>query len=481
MAVLEPGVLRAPPSVAVAVAGAAYLLNAHGAVDTAYQMLVGAIENSPDPGDEIFTEALWVLLSIASFGARPELVESFRKVVAQGRPAEVIQLLGGTFLEPGRHALPMLDRLDDVVAGLTEDFDPGSIIRVGVAALYVDRLPDCRAALWRVVEHGRVGGAVTSAIEALILLGIDGLLSGEWDEVTRLADEALALCETHNYQLLSYVARFQHAFIAAARGDEPRRKVLTDELVQWAAPRGVGFVLNYAAHTEALAASGRADYETAYQQVMAIGTQPAHALWVILDGVEAAVRTGRREEAAVRVASLEIGGISSRLALVVAAARALVAVEPDDRPLFEAALAVPGAERWPFELARVQLAYGERLRRAKYPSQARGHLTTARDIFERLRADPWTQRARTELRATGLPATHADAASKIDLLTPQQREIALLAAAGLTNKQIGDRLFQSPRTVGTHLYQVFPKLGVTSRAALRDALAATQSSDVSDD
>lgn len=56
-------------------------------------------------------------------------------------------------------------------------------------------------------------------------------------------------------------------------------------------------------------------------------------------------------------------------------------------------------------------------------------------------------------------------------LTPQQREIALLAAAGLTNKQIGDRLFLSPRTVGTHLYQLFPKLGVTSRAALRDALA----------
>ncbi|WP_328401794.1 response regulator transcription factor [Nocardia sp. NBC_00403] len=57
-------------------------------------------------------------------------------------------------------------------------------------------------------------------------------------------------------------------------------------------------------------------------------------------------------------------------------------------------------------------------------------------------------------------------------LTPQQRQIALLAASGLTNKQIGDRLFLSPRTVGTHLYQVFPKLGVTSRAALRDALSS---------
>jgi DNA-binding CsgD family transcriptional regulator len=57
-------------------------------------------------------------------------------------------------------------------------------------------------------------------------------------------------------------------------------------------------------------------------------------------------------------------------------------------------------------------------------------------------------------------------------LSPQQREIALLAATRLTNKQIGERLYLSPRTVATHLYQLFPKLGVTSRAALRDALAA---------
>jgi DNA-binding CsgD family transcriptional regulator len=162
-------------------------------------------------------------------------------------------------------------------------------------------------------------------------------------------------------------------------------------------------------------------------------------------------------------------------------AAALVAAEPDDRKLFEEALAVAGASRWPFELARVHLAYGERLRRAKVPGEARTQLTAARDIFQRLRAEPWVRRARNELRATGLPAAHADAVRSVDVLTPQQREIALLAAAGLTNKQIGDRLFLSPRTVGTHLYQLFPKLGVTSRAALRDALAEDQSSDVSAD
>jgi DNA-binding CsgD family transcriptional regulator len=480
---LEPTTPNEEPSLALAVAAAAYLLNVDGAIDSAHRLLVTAIEMSPDPGDasdEILVEALWVLQALTAFGSRTELVESFRTVMARLRPGppEIIDLLGSTYVEPARLALPALGRLDDAVAALTEQSDPAYIIRVGVAALYVDRLPGCRAALWRAVEHGRVGGAVTSAIEALLLLGCDGLLSGTWDEVSRLADEALALCEAHNYQLLAYLLQFQHALIAAARGDETTMSALTDAMIQWAGPRRVGFVLDYASHATALAALGRADYEAAYQHVTAIspaGTlvpHAAHALWVVFDLVEAAVRTGRRAEAAAHVAAAQatgIAGISTRLVLVTTAAAALVAEEPEDRTLFETALAVPGAQRWPFEVARVHLAYGERLRRTKSASQARGHLDAALDIFQRLDADPWVKRARSELRATGLPATHAEA-SGIDVLTPQQREIALLAAAGLTNKQIGDRLFLSPRTVGTHLYQLFPKLGVTSRAALRDAL-----------
>ncbi|HET6293008.1 MAG TPA: AAA family ATPase [Kribbella sp.] len=482
---LEPGVLREPPSLVVALAGAAYLLNGHGAIDTAHRLLVGGLETAADPTDakdEVIGEALWVLQALVSFGSRAELVESLRAVMARLRPEppELIDLLASTYVEPALRALPVLGRLDEVVAGLGEQSDPGQIIRVGVAALYVDRLPACRAALWRAVEHGRAGGAVTAGIEALLLLGCDGLLSGDWDEVARLADEALALCETHNYQLLAYVLRFQHALIAAARGDEQTTIALTDEMIQWAGPRQCGFVLNYASHVNALAALGRADYEAAYRHATAIspaGTlvpHSAHALWVILDVVEAAGRTGRQAEAAAHVAAIQAAGIdeiSPRLALVATAAAAMVAAEPEDSRLFEAALAVPGAERWPFEVARVHLIYGERLRRAKSASKARSHLAAARDIFRRLHAEPWVKRAGSELRATGLPGAHTDASRAIDVLTPQQREIALLAAAGLTNKQIGDKLFLSPRTVGTHLYQLFPKLGVTSRAALRDALA----------
>jgi DNA-binding NarL/FixJ family response regulator len=118
----------------------------------------------------------------------------------------------------------------------------------------------------------------------------------------------------------------------------------------------------------------------------------------------------------------------------------------------------------------VHLAYGEHLRRDHTAGAARAQLTAAARIFRRLAATPWIARADRELRATGQTRTRT-AATELSALTPQEHEIASMAAAGLTNKQIGERLFLSHRTVATHLYRAFPKLGIASRAALRDALA----------
>jgi DNA-binding CsgD family transcriptional regulator len=227
---------------------------------------------------------------------------------------------------------------------------------------------------------------------------------------------------------------------------------------------------------------GQGDFERAYQQAAAVspaGIFPSHvphALRVAFDLVESAARTGRHAEAAAHVAVMrEIGlaGISPRLALMVTGAAAIAA--PDDQAtlLFAEALAIPGAGDWPFVLARVQLAYGERLRRARATAQARQQLGAALEVFRQLGALPRRARAENELRAAGLvqetQATRGTAAGTVPL-TPQEYEVAMLAAAGLTNKQIGERLYLPHRTVAAHLYQAFPKLGVTSRAALRDAL-----------
>ena len=168
----------------------------------------------------------------------------------------------------------------------------------------------------------------------------------------------------------------------------------------------------------------------------------------------------------------EIGlaGISPRLALIATGAAAIAAPDHEAIPLFAQALAIPGAKDWPFDLARVQLTYGERLRRARATTQARHQLGAALDIFRRLGARPWQARAENELRAAGLVQETRGTAAGTVPLTPQEYEVAMLAAAGLTNKQIGERLYLSHRTVAAHLYQAFPKLGVTTRAALRDAL-----------
>jgi DNA-binding NarL/FixJ family response regulator len=96
-------------------------------------------------------------------------------------------------------------------------------------------------------------------------------------------------------------------------------------------------------------------------------------------------------------------------------------------------------------------------------------LTAALDAFERLDAQPWKKRAGLELRALGAGVAAAEACGA-GPLTSQERAIAMLAATGLTNKEIGRRLYLSHRTVGAHLYRAFPKLGISSRAALRDAL-----------
>jgi DNA-binding CsgD family transcriptional regulator len=194
----------------------------------------------------------------------------------------------------------------------------------------------------------------------------------------------------------------------------------------------------------------------------------------VLDLVEAAVRSGRIDQARAHVAAARQAGlhrIGPRISLIVAGAEALAADDDEAAGLFEAALSLPDATRWPWEHARIQFAYGQWLRRAHEPTLARVHLRAALETFDRIGAECFAQRAREELRAAGVAYAvqpHAPAAP----LTAQERQIADLAATGLTNKQIAERLFLSHRTVASHLHRLYPKLGVASRTALRAALDA---------
>jgi DNA-binding CsgD family transcriptional regulator len=234
---------------------------------------------------------------------------------------------------------------------------------------------------------------------------------------------------------------------------------------------------------------GQGDFEDAYQHAAAIsppGVLAPYAplaLWVAMDLVEAAIRTGRHAEAAAHAATLRNAGVaalSPRLRLLATASEAITAPGDLAPRLFEKALATSGADRFPFAQARVRLCYGEQLRRTRAVTGSRTQLTAALEIFELLGAKPWATRAAAELRAAGRTDPYAVRRDRVPL-TPQELEIAQLAATGMTNKQIGQRLFLSHRTVGAHLYQIFPKLGITTRAALRDALASLPPAHSSED
>jgi DNA-binding NarL/FixJ family response regulator len=122
----------------------------------------------------------------------------------------------------------------------------------------------------------------------------------------------------------------------------------------------------------------------------------------------------------------------------------------------------------------VLLAYGSWLRRQRRVAESRAPLRGARDAFDALGALPWGERARQELRAAG-EVSRPRTPEMRDRLTPQELQIAQMAADGLSNREIGHRLYLSHRTVGSHLYRIFPKLGVAARSELRDALSSAGS------
>ena len=199
---------------------------------------------------------------------------------------------------------------------------------------------------------------------------------------------------------------------------------------------------------------------------------PVISSWLLADLAEAVRHIDRRDAARARVAQVEdiVGARPGTwIATGLLHARALLADPGEAGERFEEALA-GDLSRWPFQRARIQLAYGQWLRRQRRVADSRAILRTARDTFDALGCEPWSGQARRELRASGERSRRRVPEAR-DQLTAQELQIAQLAAQGLSNREIGQRLFLSHRTISTHLYRVFPKLGITSRGELSAALA----------
>ncbi|WP_127502791.1 LuxR C-terminal-related transcriptional regulator [Actinoplanes solisilvae] len=454
------------------------VVNGEMPTDAARALLVAAIDAYPghaDAGDDLLTDALHLLMLNCWTAATPEAWAEFERVVRRLRPAmpPLLEICARSFGDAGRLTPRLLHEITVAAEALGEEYNPVVITRTALACVYTDQLSSCLEPLARVIRYGRRTGAMGQALQAAVSTCTYLWQSGQWTELMTTAAGSVAQAEQygyHRYQVL--LGGYHPALVAAARGDEATVRVLLDEMTAWAGRRVAGNVVQFAHHVRAVLAIGRGDFERAFQEASAVspaGTlrpYTPNALWLLLELVEGAVRSGRHDAAQAHVeamAGARLARISPRLAMVTAGCRAMVTGDDAD---FEEALAVPDAQRWPFDLARVELAYGEHLRRRHDPAGSRLHLIAALEIFQRLGAQPWADRAGRELRTAGRGSGFSTGG-----LSAQERRIAELAAAGLSNKEIGRRLHLSHRTVGAHLYRVFPKLGVTSRAGLRDALS----------
>lgn len=469
--------------VEAALAESAILLYSDGDLVAAERRLTEAVARFGDlpPNTATREYALRLVLLLGHYACEEAPWALFRVALADAGPRnqEHFAPLADIIADVAHCPREALGRFDTQIAGIYQLADDSTALRISGIAAYVDRTPACRRVARRCALEAAERGDMANFILAQSFLSFDALASGQWDEAAELADSAAELSSGRGYELFRFYAGIVSAQILALRGEDAALQRLTDEMIGWASPRRARLVIIAALAARVRAAVAGGDYEHAYRCAVRIsppGTLTVHSplvTWVMLDLVEAAVHTGRGDEARAHVAAMrasDVGAVSSRVALQVEAATALT--EPDDDAIirFDRCLAAEGIDQWPFDLARVHLLYGERLRRTRSMTAARVQLDAALEIFQWLGAAPWAARAAKESRATGQNRVRRGEYQQ-EPLTPQELEIALLAASGLSNKQIGSRLMLSHRTVGAHLYRVFPKLGISSRAALRDALA----------
>ncbi|GHE58911.1 LuxR family transcriptional regulator [Streptomyces longispororuber] len=302
-------------------------------------------------------------------------------------------------------------------------------------------------------------------------------LLGRWDAADdwlREADSA----EELGYHCNALLFRHYYAHVLAGRGDGPGFDELRARVEPAARAAGMRFVTDHLGRLRALVDLAHGRDEEAYERLCALlppGRLPSGLSWFHLpffDLVQAAVRSGHHAAARAHVAAgraARMEEISDHHAFLLAAAAALTAGEDEQDEAFAAAYALAGTGPWVFALARLRLEHGARLRLGGRRAEAEDVLHMARHAFRELGAGPWADQCCRELRAAGLSAEVP--AARVELLTAQELRVARLVAAGLTNKQIGAELNLSPRSVASHLYKIFPKLGIASRAALGRALA----------
>jgi DNA-binding CsgD family transcriptional regulator len=347
-----------------------------------------------------------------------------------------------------------------------------------IAANLVYDYDSCLAVASRNVQLARETGALAVLAIALQPLSQAVAFAGDYAEAAQLVEEADAVSNATGAVVLRHGA----LYLTAHQGSHSDLAPIAGQTLRQATQSGQGNVVQFVSLANAVVANGERRFSDAVAPAKDASEDMPElvvAMWALGELVEAAARCGETETARDAVERLAarnvVGGNDWGLGLE-ARARALVAEGPEAEEYYQEAIA--RLKRTPLrpELGRAHLVYGEWLRRQRRRVDARAQLRAAHQLLSDVGMSQFAERARLELLATGERVRKRGDETR-DELTAQERQIARLARDGLSNPEIGGRLFLSPRTVEWHLRKVYSKLGISSRrelsANLPGASAAT--------
>ena len=369
--------------------------------------------------------------------------------------------------------------LDRIVAGTpAAAAEPAAAFLLGSSATAVWAHDLSIGFLAAAVDGFRAQGRLGGLVQALVSQAWAGVLLANISLAASAAEEAERLGAETGQPLWSTAATLARAMVAADRGETAAAAELAAVAEEALLPIGANPMLSLVQLVRGRAALVDGRFTDAYEHLRRIfdpediAYHPFVRGWAFADLVDAAIHdVVRLAEAQAFLADLESMTAATNAPLLraqVSYARALLAPDDAAEPFFRAALANDLAN-WPGLRARMVLAYGTWLRRRRRVAESRSPLRGAAEAFGALGLVVFAERAQQELRAAGETPRRRKIEPR-DELTPQELQIARMAAEGLTNREIGQKLYLSHRTVGSHLYRIFPKLGVTARSQLRDAL-----------
>lgn len=448
-------------------------VHSQGRVDLLARHALTAVRADPDLSAALLMAA-GVHLTTASFGLDPGSSDRAARALAEhlGRDdSRVVAVFA--VIDPRANTERVRERL---TAFDVHSFDVRDELLVNATAFVMDADATLARLQSAVIERFRTRGQLRSVASLRVIHTWTAITLADWPQALLAAEEGVRLSQDAGSAQWESGSIIALAIIAAFRGDSAGAATAIRAAEALASTRGAQDVLTGVQLTRGVDHIARREYDEATSALKRsfdpedAAYHPVQSPWCLGDLAQAASHSGRIDEVRPIIDSYRTSpAFTPWHRMAVEYAKPFVLTDTAEvEASFRAALAgvVSG---WPTYRIRMIIEYGSWLRRRRRLGEAKERLRVGRDQADTYGLHPWSRLARNELRAMGEESAVAPAATW-EQLSPQELHVARLASVGLSNREIGERLFLSHRTVGSHLYRIFPKLGVTNRAQLASAI-----------